>query len=323
MSGLNTIPELHPAAGRLLALAAEVDPGPAARARSVIARAAEAIGEHARRESSTLSRTGFGLEVAFASADRFALRYTTEVAPPSVPPAVRVARGRSLFEELHGAPLPVPLGALVEETASAEALKFGAWLGARHSAAGDAFKLYVETPPPAAARWERLCLPPATTWNPAATLHMAGFDGERVELYFRAESLGAIGLEAALERIGLGARAGDVFDCFSRACGRPVSGSFPVADTGYSYSVSLSGGAPRFSSYVFAHSLFGGDGRIREAILRFARASGWRFPLYETISAPLQSSRGFLTHHGMFGVVVGGEEPPAITFGLTPPEART
>ncbi len=322
MLALQSGPDLHPAVERLLSLAAAADEAAAARARRVIDRMADAIGEHARAESSTLSRTGFPLEVAFTTADAEALRYTLEGAPPSVPAPARVGIARSLFEQWHGAPLPAPVGVLVDAASATPELTFGAWLGARHSGGADAFKLYVETPRAVAWRWEQQFLPPPTPWNPAGTLHMAGFDGDRVELYVRAERLGAIGLEASLARVGLERRTCDLFDCFAAATGRPIRGTFPVADLGFSYSISMSGAPPRFSLYAFANSLFGGDGRIRESILRVARSHGWSLPLYEAVSAPLHDRRGFLTHHGMFGAVVCGDAPPALAFGLTPPEVR-
>jgi len=88
-------------------------------------------------------------------------------------------------------------------------------------------------------------------------------------------------------------------------------------DFGFSYAVPQ-GGPAVFTLYAFANSLFGGDGRIRAAVLKLAERRGWSLPLYERLSAPLAETRGHITHHGLFGIVVPTEGPLNISLGLTP-----
>lgn len=316
---------LHPAVDRALGLAAAIDPGPAAAAEAALEEVLHPLAETAAAWSgSQLSRTGFPVELAFVAGDP-SLRWTAEVAAPEVPCGERLAVAMGLYRRLGGAALPADLSNFLAEAQDDGTLKYGAWLGGRHRRGQDTYKLYVEVPPEAATRaaaWEReqVGAPPVLPGR-GVQLCMLGHhaDAGRLELYYEGEGLRPGEVATAMSRIGLEARAPEVLALFQEAYGRTIGRELPCGKVGWSYSLSTRGEAPTFTFYTFANSLLGGDSRIRQALLRLCAAHGWALPLYEAVSRPLAERRGFLTCHGLFGVVVAAGAPATICFGLVPP----
>lgn len=256
-------------------------------------------------DRSDLGRTGLPFELAFASADPQSLRITADVASPAMSLDERLQHAAAMYDELASTRMPDDVRFAVDR---ARPRVFGGYLGLRWPSV----KLYVDTTD--ASDWP---LPPFSS-PVAARLSMAAYDGasDRIELYYRAEAMGIAGVMSLL-----GANADAVLDLLVEAVGRPLRGSLPSCDLGFSISAIRGRGArPRITLYGFAGSLFGSDRRCREAILGVSDAHGWRFPLYERASEPLRDARGPAMHHGMFGIVSSVDAAPSITFGLTPCE---
>jgi len=275
---------LHPAAERALRLAAGHDSAGAETMRRILD---EVVDDWDR--PSDLARSGFPLELAFTSADASSLRFT-----------IQSASLVASFDALAPRALPAEVRALA-------AVSTGGWLGVRVRGSHVDAKLYLQT---SDRRWLALagCAEPPV----AARLAMAAYDAKsgRIELYFCPSALGVTGVHALF-----GDAAGDVLDLLGAAVGRPVRGRLPSDDAGFSIVAAPS----RMTLYGFAGSLFGGDARCREALLRLAASRGWSFPLYAALTEPLQSARGAARHHTMFGVTAAAGEPAAIAFGVTPP----
>jgi hypothetical protein len=316
---------LHPAVDRALRLAAEIDPEPAAAAAAALE---EIFPDGAAVWSgSELSRTGFPVEIAFVAGDP-ALRWTAEVAGPDRPCGERLDAALALYRRLGGATMPAVPADLITFLQAAQTggtLKYGAWLGGRHRRDQSTYKLYAEVPPEAAAvaaAWEReqIAAPPVLA-DRGAQLCMVGYhaDAGRLELYYEAEGLLLGEVATAMSRLGLEARAPEVLDLIQQAYERTMRLELPCRKVGWSYSLSCRGEAPAFTFYTFANSLLGGDGKIRKALLRLCAARGWELPLYEAVSRPLAERRGFVTCHGLFGIVIAAGAPTTLSFGLVPP----
>jgi hypothetical protein len=331
---------MHPSLERALRLAAAQDPEPAAAAAAALEEvlrplAGSPLGE-AAWSGSQLSRNGFPVELAFVAGDP-SLRWTAEVAGPDRPCRERLAVALDLYRRLGGAAvtvLPADLITFLDSAQAGGTLKYGAWIGGRHrrgrsggqSGGQSTYKLYAEVPPEAAAlaaQWERRQVTAAPVLAVrGAQLCMVGHhaDAGRIELYYEAEGLLCGEVAAAMSRVGLEDRAPEVLDLLQQAYERTIRLELPCRKVGWSYSLSSRGEAPAFTFYTFANSLFGGDGKIRAALLRLCAARGWELPLYEEVSRPLASRRGFVTCHGLFGIVIAAGAPAAISFGLVPPE---
>ncbi len=248
------------------------------------------------------------------------------------------------------ADLPEEAAALLDplrhiQAAAREPLRYGAWLSGRHTAERTRFKLYTEIPPDSAPLWqpwERTLLErPAPLPTRCPTLRMVGTDlaarTHRVELYYDLSSLHPSEVARLAERIGLEARAPEILELLREAVCLPLTHELPArCYWGFSYALEVEPsnfGTPRtqplaFTLYTFANALFGGDGKIRRALLALARNRSWdghrTLALYERISEPLAARRGFVTCHGVFGVTVTADpaQPAVATWGLTPPPVR-
>ncbi len=321
---------IHPSIDRALGLWASADTDSADAAARSLGTVLDGIrnsteGDRAWHASS-LARDGFPFELAFTSAgdgNGDTLRYTADVAGPEVSPHDRLTIALDLYDRLGGTPMPRALSRRLAEAQGHGGLKYGAWLSGRHRAPEAHYKLYAEIPReagPVLAAWEAGTVgrPWTLAWR-GANLAMVGWDGARLELYYRAQGLRPGEVSVLLDRVGLAHRSEELLDALETAYRRPVRRSLPSVDFGWSYSVSPTG-EDTFTLYTFANAMFGGDGRIRKALLRLAEHVDWDLSLYRELSRPLAERSGFVTHHGLFGLVVAATGPPAISFGLTPPQ---
>ncbi|MEO7690192.1 MAG: hypothetical protein ABIS51_12990 [Sphingomonas sp.] len=89
--------------------------------------------------ASTLTDDGFPVEFAWSSRDA-AIRWTAEVGAPELPEEARLAAANALIEALGGSATGLA------HAASPTPLRFGAWLGGRHTEDGSRYKLYIERP---------------------------------------------------------------------------------------------------------------------------------------------------------------------------------
>jgi hypothetical protein len=318
-------PQLHPALDRALELAARW--GGTEGAEASLGRVLRRLASSEREEAwsgSTLSRTGFPVEIAFVAGDP-SWRCTAEVAGPEVarrdrlPLALAIACEAS---ELSGFELDAETAGLLDAAQGAGTLRYGAWLGVRQARGQAAAKVYAEVPAaagPLLEAWERSRLGAPILPNRQVQLSMLGLQPGRTELYYGSLGLRPGEIATALARVGLAGRAPEVLDLLTEAYGRSLGRELPAADFGWSYALGPGGEPEAFTLYTFANALLGGDGRIRTAVLRLAAAHGWDLSLYEAISRPLAARRGALTHHGMLGIVVPAAGPLTLSLGLTPP----
>ncbi len=302
--------EIHPAITRTLRLAAATHPVAAAGAGRALERVLGAVADAGAWSESDLTRIGLPLELSFTSADAASLRFTVEASSPRLPARERLRLAVAMYEDV-APPLPQDVRAMLDR---APARSFGAWLGFRCDGARTAWKLYADTSQ----------APPRLSQLPvAARLMMSSYDGasDRVEHYFRAEAPGISGVLLLGRAFGLASETPDMLALLEEAVARPFRGELPSCDLGFSISTPRATDADvRLTLFGFAGSLFGGDSRCREAILRVASSHGWSFPLYELVSEPLRGRRGLAMHHCMFAVTAAAGAPPSISFGIAPPE---
>lgn len=347
---------------RSLRAAAEVEPAAARAAGSALEALLGASGDDPSPpwDGSPLSRDGYPVELGFIAGVPGVpgLRYTVELPGPSGPAerterTLAAARRLGVSPPATGADTDEPVLDLLRriQASAPEALRYGAWLSGRHApgesreaAGADRFKLYLEVPAGSEALWapwERTLFDrerPLPTR--AVTVRMVGIDlvpaarsgdtSGRIELYYDLSSLHPTEIAELAGRAGLGERAPEILELLRRAVRLPLRHELPAHyDWGFSYALDLSsdGSArPRaFTLYTFANALFGGDGKIRRALLDLGEGEGWDLSLYERISRPLAERRGFVTCHGVFGVTVTEDptRPAVATWGLAPPPVPT
>lgn len=275
-----------------------------------------------RAATSRLSRTGSPLDLAFVwPAAGVDVRATADPAPGATA-AARLRRCLELAGPLAGGPAARAL-AVVLGWQSECGGRYGAWVGVRASQAGPGVRLYVEVPAGAPWRaWE------AEVAGAAAGLAehgvapaMLGLDPGtgRLELYYRAGRLHAGEVELAARRVGLPGCGTAAVDLLGALAGRLFRRDLPSADLGFSAAWSPAGEPVAFSLFSFAHSLLGGDRRIRAAVLGLADSRGWDAGPYRELSAPLADGTGFATWHGMAGALAAADGTVRLQVGLAPP----
>ncbi len=282
----------------------------------------------ARWGTSLLTDGGYPFEFTCTTRND-SIRYTLEVAPAKEEPARRLTQARELVEPLLGRGLADdPLLALLTKIQAPGGLRYGAWLGVRHTAHDTAYKLYAEVPPggqaTALAYLNARLQRPVGVPGRAIVLQMIGWypaTGE-LEFYFRVDELKPWELPALMQPQGLEAGYKTVLDAFQLAYGRPLHQQLPGPIFGFSYVLPAEEPAPRlFSFYTFAETLFGADAHAHRKLGRYFDKCGVDMAYYRDLSGPTVAHEGHWTHHGMFGVTVGPGTPAVSHIGLRPPSA--
>lgn len=263
---------------------------------------------------------GFPAEVVCTTRDA-AARYTCEVAGPGVAPHRRI-HGLPMLLPAIAAERPWPFAHLQD---AAGGLEWGAWIGGRHTASADAYKLYVEAPRPLAPRAlaelrEALGSRGALLDSQAYKVRFVAFDpaSARVELYFRCSRLAPRELGGLMSFAGLGDREDDLLLLLEESAPGPVRERLPGTQQGFS--LALDGDAVgAFSFFTFASSVFGDDGMVRRRLLALAERRAWNLDLYAAVSAPLADRREPRSHHGIISWIVPRDGPPGLAVGLRPP----
>ncbi|MCC3158261.1 hypothetical protein LJ737_13515 [Hymenobacter sp. 15J16-1T3B] len=282
----------------------------------------------ARWGASLLTDGGYPLEFTCTTLND-SIRYTLEVAPARDNPAARLAQACAVVEPLLGRSLADdPLRAVLAQVQAPGGLRYGAWVGVRHSARESSYKIYAEVPPAGQAAAlaylnPRLRRPVGVAGRPI-TVQMIGWypaTGE-LEFYFRVEGLKPWELPALMHPQGLDGSHKVVADAFQEAYGRPMHQQLPGPVFGFSYTVPAAEAAPRmFSFYTFADTLFGSDANARRKLARYFERRGCDMGHYLELSQPTLTHAGPWHHHGMFGVTVGAGTPAIAHIGLRPPAA--
>jgi hypothetical protein len=259
-------------------------------------------------DGSPLTGGGFPVEINIASADD-RLRCTVEPGPAGLDPRSRL--------DLAAAWVGVPAGTLATARRLQDGqLRYGAWIGCRHSAAGSRYKLYAEVGDRAGtAHPSGLPAPRA----PARLRIVAGTPatGER-EAYYRVPDLYPIEVPALLAAAGVEDRAAELLDLLAGAYGHSLTGRLPGDSVGVSYAVSATGAPLGVTLYFFARVFWGSDARIRRRLTRLAPALGWDDRRYRKLTAHLAGAGGRLTRHGLLGVSMPPAGPPVLSIGVRP-----
>ena len=288
------------------------------------ARAAETIlsdwcstaqGPHAGR----LTRDGFPVEIVCATWDT-AIRYTCDVAGPAVAPEQRVQRAEQILRRLR-VERPFPLRHLQ----GSAPLRWGAWLGGRHTASTDSYKLYAEAPQPLDHRAlqelrESLGDRHGLLDSHVFTLRLVGCEltSGDLEFYFRGRSLEPGVLRSLMSLAGVAGRYDELLSLLEEATSAPVRERLPGAQHGFSLAFTSGAAIRAFTFFTFASSMFGDDEMVRQRLLALAESRAWDVRLYEPLSAPLACRHNPPSYHGIVSFVVPHGGQLGIAVGLRP-----
>jgi hypothetical protein len=272
---------------------------------------------------SRLTACGFPLELSFAPDD--AIRYTAEVAGAELDDHERLHVALELGRALGGhEPAAAPLQT-IEALQRGGALRFGSWLGARHSPTRRAYKLYAEIPrnldPPARAALERLF-----PWGLDGMLEPRGagleLDTSAYEVYFRcAGSIESWQVERLLWRLDLAETLPALRDLIEGACERPFERAARGRNLGVSVAFTPDGAVAAFSLFGYARRLLGVDAVARRRVLAAAAAHGWDFRRYERVTEPLADRDAAPGGHGVVAFVVDARGRGGLQVTVCPREA--
>ena len=299
---------------------------PALRARRALERLLDGVRGSSRGESawraSRLTPNGYPLELAFATDER-ALRYTAEIAAPEAEPAGRLARARELLRALGAGELPESEFSRYESLQRGAELHWGTWIGGRHDAGGDRYKLYVEV---AKAGYEEL----VREWlGERALLERAGLrlvmigqelPSGRRELYFHAGELAWWEIARLLGRFGLAAREEELAKWMDALWGRRVRQWLARergGDFGFSVSPATESKPLVLTLLARAPRVLGDDARAREKLLGVASRFAVDLSDYEVLSGALGSASGG-SHHGMIGIAIAEVGGLRLQVGIEP-----
>lgn len=259
--------------------------------------------------ASPLTNTGYPVEMSWSSRDT-GLRWTAEAAGPEMPEAARLNAAVGVLTGL-GAEITLPDWLTPHP---GRRLRFGAWLGGRHDAERDRYKLYIDM---AGADLPGDLLRSVNHWAvPARILwRMGGLDaaGGGMELYGRLHRPEIWEVERLLSRCGGDASA--VIDLAATLSGSSGSEYLLPGTAGLSLAA-MSDGRHAVSFFVQSGPLIGGDAAVAGKIRKLAHRHGWDTALYEALlgdKAPGRPGR-----HGIigFGAAAGGR--PWMQVGIRP-----
>jgi hypothetical protein len=276
---------------------------------------------------------GFPVEFVFTSKQK-EIRYTVDPAGPNKHPQDILHYSLELLKEIDDSTISESCISFFEGLQKSGGLKYGCWVGGRHTALGNEFKLYVEVPQGSdnqAIQWLHSYTPFQVDFyeRPISQdcrikLDIIGYSpkSEQLEYYFSITGLAAWEIGALLTPAGFEAEREPLMELLQEAYGSPIYREFPSSKMGFSYSFSPHNNTSVFSLYTFASSMFGGDARVRQGILSLCRKRGWNMDYYAQLSQPLADAKGSKCTHGMFGIALSKNNEPVIYLGLRPPETN-
>ncbi|RWW91705.1 hypothetical protein [Flavobacterium cerinum] len=274
--------------------------------------------------SSALTMTGSPFEPAF-SLTVPGIRYTVCPAPPTIPLIDSLEYSISLLLRLNEQLQESNYFTRISNLQKKGTLTYGAQIGVRHSDTEDSFKLYIEVPPEAAIEADVIAeeilggKPVLNIPDRNAKPTIFGLDLKKgtYEVYYRIENLHPLEIATLLSRINASERASELLEMISETQSLPIKHKLPGSTWGFSYSKETDTEFT-FSLYTFASTLFGPDGWVRDGILSLGAKYNWNLKGYYEMSQSLKGSRGFTSHHGIFGLVMPPKRKPAAWIGLSP-----
>jgi hypothetical protein len=266
-----------------------------------------------------LTRGGFPVEIVCATWDT-TVRYTCDVAGPAVAPEQRTQRAEQILRRL-GVERPFPF----RDLQGSAPLGWGAWLGGRHTASTDSYKLYVEAPQPLGHRAlqelrEALGDRRGLLDSHVFTLRLVGCDltSGDLEFYFRGRTLEPGVLRSLMSLAGAADRHDDLLSLLGDAASGPVRERLPGVQHGFSLAFTSGAAVKAFTFFMFASSMFGNDEMVRRRLLALAERRAWDVRLYESLSAPLACRHDPPSHHGIVSYVIPHGGSLGIAVGLRP-----
>lgn len=312
----------------LLDRVAEVRPAHAARARTELAATLAAIRGSAvgalAWESSCLTPSRYPVEFAVTSASD-EMRTVVDVIAPEDDRRTALTRADGYGRLFGSAGLPPETAELLRRHQHGMVLRYGAWLGSRHTATASTHKLYVEVDAdPTRSRALREALAPEA-WRVLAGLGPVrligvGLGAERaVELYARPHFVDGDVLRVFASRAGM---AGSAESLVRAAIGPTGEGS----GRNIALSVAAIGGRiTAIAAFASAHRRHRRDHRAREHVLELARREEWRSAdVYAAASRPLARPVPLVRpfHTALSEVAVMGSSAIVHHVGMAPPPAR-
>jgi hypothetical protein len=317
----------HPAIDHAIRKAAQYAPAAAERAGRALSRLLDGIRDSPWPEVawrfSFLTAPMFPLEFSWSSRDPGNLRYTCDVAGPEVDPARRLAITFELIGCLGAAPIADSRQRALLGIQASGSLSYGAWIGARHGASDDRYKIYAEVPEAATGdAWllfhrvfgEGSLLPHRTTG-----LRMVGYalDDDRLEFYFRVGRLAIWEVGLLLRECGKLDREPEVLDLLAALYGRPIVSDLPGSSHGFSIAIAPDGNLPVLSLLTFASSVFGREADVHHRLLALGVERGWDLSAYRAMSVSKETGQPAV-RHGMIALAIFRREPLALSIGFCP-----
>jgi hypothetical protein len=326
------------AIGRAVRLLGARHPALAGRLRDTLALVVDGIDSDTDRYQawrfSQLNSNGTPVEFTFSTfSDE--VRYAVEVGGPGLAHGRRLAAAGGLLRRLGAVQAgQASLDRLCAlQRPMADALRWGAWLGVRHLAARDEYKIYAEVAGPA--------------WPPGLTALMAQYVGPlpvlagqralqlvaigqvpgspRMEFYFRIGGLGmgADDLLRLLEPWGLAgghAAMWELLRSLPFRFGAAHGAGAPQITYGFSCSVLPGRREAVGAVFAFADQLIGSDALVCIRLAQIWQRHGWPISPYLELAEPLVNS--FLSadvHHNMIAVLLSADGRLGMHVTLSPP----
>ncbi len=275
-------------------------------------------------ESSCLTPSRYPIEVAITSATD-ELRTVVDVIAPEDDRRTALDRADAIARRFGSPGLSDETAELIRRHQHPLSLRFGAWLGSRHTAGTSTHKLYVEVDSdPARARALVAAIAP-DAWRVLGGAGPVRFIGigldhrDAIELYARphfvdGDLLRVLAARAGMPHLADGLAAATVGADDSRA--------------GRNHGVSVATAKGRIvavAAFTFAHQRLRRDHRVRKSVLTQARAEGWpSAQLYAAASLPLWSAVPLTRplHTALSEVAIVGSDRIVHQVGMAPPPAQ-
>lgn len=269
--------------------------------------------------SSRLAPGGFPVEVSFCSATPRTARWAADPTSYRVPPSDRlgIALARLARRGVDGPAVEV-LGPVTDAQRTADDLVWGAWVGARVSAAGCRWKVYLEVPrSTAGAVQAELGLPGLPV--PGSTLRMLALDPAEpepaIERYYLVGGLLPRDVQAIGASAGCPDAATDLLALAEQLAGRPLGVGLPGGRHRVSLRQQPSGGSV-MSVIAPARHWIGDDPAICRRLVQLGDDTDWYQRLTAGCSAVDQRAHGLLT------LSAGTDRAADWTAGLRPVRSR-
>lgn len=311
----------------LLDRIAQVRPHHAARARNELDTSLTGLRSSGTKElaweSSCLTPSRFPLEFAVTSTTD-ELRTVVDVIAPEADRGTALESADRIARNFGSSGLTPGTADLLHRHQQRIALRFGAWLGSRHTPSTTTHKVYAEVdrdPERVRSLIEALAPEAWRVLGGAGAVRFVGItlDGPcTVELYARPTYTDANLLRVLAARAGIAELAGPL-----------ASGIRPEGKgTGRNHGVSVASAEGRITAvavFDFAHQRLGRDHHVRERVLTQAQTECWpSADLYAAASAPLAQVSSLMRpfHTALSEVAVIGADAVVHHVGLAPPPAR-